>query len=227
MRHCIELGRVGGIQIGLHPTWLVAFALVAATLARVVLPAAYPGWGIPGYWLAGLAGALLLLVSAFIHGTGHTIAAVARGQHVRSITLHVFGGASDRRADGARPRDELLIAVAGPSANLAVAGLAWTVHAVTTRALPAGTFPLMEYLAVANLLLGLFNLLPGFPLDGGRALFHLAWMATGSRGQAACLVDAAGHATVAVFVAAGIWQLATGNLLGGLWLSFLGSLILR
>ena len=223
----IGLGRVLGVDVRLHPSWLVASALLTGTLADAYLPSAYPDWSPATYWIAGLLGTLLLLITALVHAVGHAATLAARGQPVRRLVLYVFGGTADPRSGTMPPGDELRVAVAGPLANLSLASLAWLLHPLASDDRTVGMASLLEYVAIVNLLVGLFNLLPGIPLDGGRALHALAWMTTGSRGQAACLADAAGRLVVVLCFALGIWQIASGNLLVGLWLSFVGSILLR
>ncbi len=158
---------------------------------------------------------------------GHAATLAARGRPVRRLVLYVFGGTADPRSGTVPPDDEILVVVAGPLVNLGLAGLAWLLHALASDGHTAGMASLLEYVAIVNLGIGLFSLLPGVPLDGGRALHALVWMTTGSRGQAACLADAAGRLVVVLFFALGIWQIASGNLLVGVWLSFVGYIPLR
>ena len=121
----LKLGRVLGIPFAVHHTWLIAFGLVAWSLAVGFFPSSYPGWSPAAYWLAGALAALLLFVSVLVHEVAHALVARARGLRVRGITLFVFGGVSAIEGEAERPLDEFLIAVVGPLTSGAIAGLAW------------------------------------------------------------------------------------------------------
>jgi Zn-dependent protease len=109
MESSFRLGRIAGIEIGLHDTWLFAFGLVAWSLAGGFFPANYPGWDASTYWLLGVVCALALFASVLAHELSHSLVALSRGQQVRSITLFVFGGVSNLAAEAEAPAEELFV----------------------------------------------------------------------------------------------------------------------
>src|SRR5579871_521708 len=167
MPSSFSLGRIAGIRIGIHYTWLLAFALIAWSLAASYFPSVLPDAGPLTYWLMGIAGALLLFASVLLHELSHSLVARRLGLHVDSITLFIFGGVSNLSSDATRPWDEFVVAVVGPLTSLALAGVCWILGQVLADgAGVAGA--LLAYVGFANAVIGLFNLVPGFPLGGGR-----------------------------------------------------------
>ena len=216
-----QVMRLAGIPIRLHYTWLLAVGLMAWSLAAGFFPDAYPGWEPTAYWAAGVAAALLLFVSVLLHELAHAVVARGRGFEVRGITLFVFGGVAEVEGEAERPLDEFLIAVVGPIASFAIAGLAWlAARAVADESGMAHA--IASYLALANLILGLFNLVPGFPLDGGRILRAVVWALSGSLRTATNVASFAGQAIALGLVAWGVWRMVGGDLFGGLWTAFIG-----
>ena len=182
MQGSLKLGTLAGIDIRVHYTWFFAFILIAWSLALGYFPTANAGLGTGMYWVLGVISALLLFSSVLVHELGHSLVAGARGIRVDSITLFIFGGVSNITKEASTARDEFLIAVVGPLTSLVLAGLFWLIGQV----LPAGTAlsAVATYLAFTNLLLGAFNIVPGFPLDGGRVLRSILWGTTGDMGRA-------------------------------------------
>lgn len=221
MSNTFKLGRIGGIQIGIHYTWIFAFALITWSLAVGFFPANFRGWSTATYWIAGAISALLLFVAVLVHELSHSFVALARGQEVDSITLFIFGGVSNLKAEAKRPKDEFLVAVVGPLTSIILAGVFWAIH----QALSPGDTPLggvLLYLAYINLALGIFNLLPGFPLDGGRVLRAIVWGVSGSLRKATNVASYVGQAFGLLLIFWGVSQLFGGNFLGGLWIAFIG-----
>jgi Zn-dependent protease/predicted transcriptional regulator len=221
MESSFKIGRIAGIQIGIHYTWLFAFFLVAWSLAQGFFPANYPGWTEATYWIVGAVTALLLFVSVLIHELSHSFVAKARGIGVDSITLFIFGGVSNLKTESEESRDEFLISVVGPLTSFALAGLAW----LGDRALAPGNSPLgatLSYLAMINLMLGIFNLIPGFPLDGGRVLRSIIWGVTGSMRRATEVASFVGQGFGFLLILWGVSQIFGGSFLNGLWIAFIG-----
>ena len=183
MGSAIRVFSVAGIPIRIHASWLVVYALITWTLAVGYFPRVLPEVSTLGAWLSGLVAALLLFVSVLLHELSHSFVARAQGLEVRGITLHVFGGVSQLEGEPRNPRTELLVAGVGPLASFAIAGVLWAVRA--SGLVPAGPpEAIVSYLAVVNVALGVFNLVPGFPLDGGRLLRAAVWRWTGDLGRA-------------------------------------------
>jgi len=221
MKSSFRLGRIAGIEIGFHYSWLLAFTLIAWSLAQGFFPQYYPGWDVATYWVTGILAALFLFVSVLVHELAHSLVAMAKGLPVRSITLFIFGGVSNIEGEPERPRVELVMAVMGPLASLVLAGLFWGL-----RQLVGGEgsplVAMLSYLALINALLAGFNLLPGFPLDGGRVLRSILWSTTGSLTRATNIAATVGRFFGWGLIGFGVFQLFTGNFLGGVWIAFIG-----
>ncbi len=219
MRGALRLGRVAGIPVGVHYTWFVALWVLSWSLARTYFPARLPGLPPETYWTMGLAAALLLFGSVVAHEVGHALAARRYGIRTRGIVLFMFGGVAQIGREPPTAPAELAVALAGPATSLAVAALAaagrWAASGTALGAL-AG------YVAWANTALAVFNLIPGFPLDGGRVLRALVWGMTGDLTRATRIASRAGQGVAVAFIAAGILLAFTGNVVGGLWLVLLG-----
>src|SRR5215207_6401792 len=220
MHGSLKLGRIAGIEIRVHYTWLFAFILIAWSLAQGYFPFSNAGLGAATYWILGVASALLLFGSVLVHELGHSLLAGARGLHVQSITLFIFGGVSSITKEASTAKDEFLIAVIGPLTSLVLAGLFWLAGEVLT----AGTAmaAVAGYLAFTNLLLAAFNIVPGFPLDGGRVLRSILWGTTGDLSRATRIASYVGQAVAFILIGWGVSRLLSGDVFGGLWTAFIG-----
>src|SRR5437899_7791511 len=220
MQGGLRLGTLAGIEIRIHYTWLFAFVLLAGSLVQGYFPTVNAGLGAGTYWVLGVVSALLLFGSVLVHELGHSLVAGARGIRVDSITLFIFGGVSNITREAPTARDEFLIAVVGPVTSLVLAGLFWLVGQV----LPAGTAlsAVASYLAFTNLLLGAFNIVPGFPLDGGRVLRSILWGTTGDMARATRIASYVGQGVAFLMIAWGGSRLLAGGVFGGLWTAFIG-----
>ncbi len=224
MRQSIRLGRVAGIRLGLNGGALVIVVLLAAGLAFGRLPAIYPGHNAALYFAAGLVAAALFLASILVHELAHALVARANGVQVDAITLWLLGGVAELRSEPRTPGAEFAIAVVGPGTSAVLGGL----FGALTGALSAtGASRLVvavaAYLAVTNLALAIFNLVPAAPLDGGRVLRAAVWRFTGDRTKASVVAARAGRIFGFVLIAAGVYQvLMLGGGLSGLWWVLLG-----
>ena len=219
-RHTIPMGRVLGIPLELDYSWFLVVALLTWTLAVGHYPAEYKGWPASLYWIMGAVTAVMLFVSVVLHELGHSLVARRYQIPVRRITLFIFGGVSQIEAEAASAGGDFRIAVAGPLVSLALAGLFTILQPAV-----AGVSPLLalaRYLAYINLALGLFNLIPGFPLDGGRGLRAVVWGLTGDFHRATRIAASVGRGFAFVFILVGVWQIFGGNVVGGLWIVFIG-----
>ena len=208
-------------DLGVHYTWAIAVVMITWSLAAGYFPASYRGWSRQEYWIVGAAASLLLFISVLLHELCHSIVAQARGLTVRSITLFIFGGVSNIVHESENPRDEFLIAVVGPVSSLALAGLFWLGGRLvpTTGSLGA----LLSYLATVNLMLAAFNILPGFPLDGGRVLRAILWGTTHSMVRGTRIASTVGQALAFLFIGYGIWlTFIDRDLISGVWIGFIG-----
>ena len=216
----IPLGRILGIPIGLDYSWFLVFALVTWSLAGSYFPEQYPGWSGGLYWAIGLATSLLFFASVLLHEFGHSVIALRNGIPVRSITLFIFGGVAQIGREPGSPGVEFRVAIAGPIVSFALAGLFGTLGWFGASLAPLAA--LATYLAYINGSLALFNLIPGFPLDGGRVFRAILWRVTHSFRRATEIAGGAGHLFAWLFIFWGVWQMFGGNFAGGLWIAFIG-----
>jgi Zn-dependent protease/CBS domain-containing protein len=220
----VRLFSVGKIPISVHASWLAVYALITWTLAIGYFPRAMPGIESVDAWVLGLIGASLLFVSVLVHELAHSLVATAHGLGVRGITLHIFGGVSELDDEPGTARAELLIAAVGPAASLAIAALLWGMReAGIARSGPAGA--VVGYLVTVNVGIALFNLVPGFPLDGGRVLRAALWYVNGSIVRATYLASRVGVAVAFALIAFGVFHILAGSLVGGMWIALIGAFL--
>ncbi|MBI2860657.1 MAG: site-2 protease family protein [Chloroflexi bacterium] len=221
MKGSLGLLRIAGIRIGIHYTWLLAFVLITWSLAQGFFPRFFPGWSQTEYWITGVIAALTLFLSVLIHELAHSFVAKASGLPVENITLFIFGGVSNIGGEMKKPRAEFVMAVIGPVSSLVLAAIFWGLRqfAGDSTSPLAATF---TYLALVNALLGAFNLLPGFPLDGGRVLRSILWGITRNIRKATNIAATVGQILAFGLIGFGVFQFLQGDFLGGLWVAFIG-----
>ena len=220
-----QLLRIRGIPLRIHPSWFVILALATLGFQQQYGQQALLGPGVPGSeplsWLLALATALLLFGSVLLHELGHSFAAIAQGVKVRSITLFLLGGVASIERESSTARGALIVAAAGPLVSLLLAaGLIAASHGATHLSPPLGA--MVSQLAELNLVLGLFNLLPGLPLDGGLILKALVWQWTGSHRRGVQVATASGLMLSLLAIGLGTVVLLRSGSVGGLWLILLG-----
>lgn len=221
MKSSFRLIRIAGIDIGIHYTWIFLFIFISWSLAQGFFPQGYPGWSTATYWIMAVIASLLLFVSVLLHELAHSLVAQARGMSVSSITLFIFGGVSNLEEEPEKPGVEFVMSIVGPLTSLVLAGIFWGLsHLVENRQSPPAA--LFSYLALINVILGVFNILPGFPLDGGRVLRSIIWGYTGDLAKSTNIAAIVGRFVGWALIAFGLYQLLTGNFLGGLWIAFIG-----
>jgi Zn-dependent protease len=223
----IKLGRIAGVGIGMNWSVLVVFWLITWSLAAGRFPVAHPGYADGLYWAAGLLTSLIFFASLLAHEMSHAIVAKREGVEVQGITLWLFGGVAKLKGDAMTPEAELKIAAVGPAVSLALAGAFWLLssglEAAGSSDLLAGT---MVWLARINAILALFNLVPAFPLDGGRVLRAILWRRR-DRTRATRIAARCGRAFGYILIALGLAEFALRAELGGLWFVFLGYFLLN
>lgn len=229
MRSSFSLGSIAGIRIGINYTWLLAFALITWSLAVGWFPQTCPSCDQVTSWVLGALAAILLFVSVLVHELAHSLVARSRGMPVQEITLFIFGGVSNISGEARSARDEFVMAGVGPLTSLVLAAVFFVVLLLAGGGAllggGAGVTPisaLLAYLALINALLAAFNLIPGFPLDGGRVFRSIIWGITGNMVRATNIAATAGQVFAWIFIAYGVFQLLSGNLLGGIWIAFIG-----
>lgn len=219
----IRLGKILGFEINIDWSWLLIFALVVYTLAGGYFPMVYPGFTVATTWLMGILAALLLFASVLVHELSHSVVARHYGTDVKGITLFLFGGVSQTTDEPKSAREEFWMAIAGPLTSFALALLFYLAGgAAALFAVPTPVTAICGYLAMINALLAVFNLVPGFPLDGGRVLRSAIWGATGDLTRATQIASTSGQFFGYLFMAFGFFRFIAGDLIGGLWLIFIG-----
>ncbi len=217
MKNNIKLGRVAGVIVELNWTVLAIAALVTLSVAGGILPAAAPGYQATQYVVGGVAAALALLASILVHELGHALVAQRNGVKVERISLWAFGGVAQMESEAETPRSEFLIAGIGPAISL-ILGLAL----IYPASVVGGLFgAVLGWLASINIILAVFNLIPGAPLDGGRLLHAWLWKRHGDRARATATTTKAGRLVGTGLIGLGIVQFVTGGA-GGLWTALIG-----
>ncbi len=219
----IKLFRVLGIQISINYTWFIVFGLIAWSLASGYFPAHYPDLSPSAHWIMGFLGAFFLFLSVLIHELTHSYIAQREGMEVKEITLFIFGGVSQLTKEPEDSKKELKVALGGPLSSLVLALIFWILFRATLRSPHLILFSgLLGYLAFINLSLAIFNLIPGFPLDGGRVLRALYWRKTGSLRKATQIASEIGKWIGVGIILLGLFWILTGNLIGGFWFVIIG-----
>ena len=217
----LRIFRIAGIPIYVHASWLAIYALITWTLAAGYFPRALPDLEPAEYWAHGLVASLLLFASVLLHELSHSLVALAHGLSVRGITLHVFGGVSQLDGEPPSPRAEALIAGVGPITSFGIAGALWALRemGIADRG-SAGA--VLAYLVTVNVVIGAFNLIPGFPLDGGRLVRAALWQWKGSLPRATYLASRVGVGIAYALMAFGVLQMFGGSLVSGMWMVLIG-----
>ncbi len=227
MRSTISLGAIAGIRVGVHYSWFLVLGLFSWYLSQRLLPDGYllpgadPGWTTATYWATGTVVALLLFASVLVHEFAHSFVARARGFPVEGITLFLLGGVSNLGREPSNPRDEFVISAVGPATSLLLSGLLGIVDLVS----PGDATPftaIIRSVWVTNLMMAVFNLLPAFPMDGGRVLRSVVWAITGSMATATKFASRGGQVIGILLIALGVFEVLEGNVSAGVWSGFIG-----
>ena len=217
----IPIGKIFGIAIRLNYSWFIIFALVTWALTVNYFPSIHPPWNLATRLTAGLLTSLLLFGSLLVHELMHSVVAQAAGIPVRSVTLFIFGGVAQISKEPQKPKVELRIALAGPLASLVLGGIFLVIWVVTQGASDVVS-AIVFWLGWTNILLAVFNLLPGFPLDGGRVLRATLWWLKRDLSKATRISSNIGRGVGYIFIFGGVWLIFQGLWFNGLWLAFIG-----
>ncbi len=222
MGGAFNLGRVFGIQFRLHYTWFIIFLLITISLSWQLFPKNYPGWPWLLYWIIGIVTSLLFFASVLAHELAHSLVGRAHGIPIRSITLFIFGGIAEMTREAERPGAEFKMAAAGPACSLALGGLFALLHWLTRGAVqPLAAMAL--WLAYVNVALAVFNLIPGFPLDGGRVFRSILWRISGNYRYSSRIAARVGQGVGYLLIVGGVVIIFTlRDWFSGLWLAFIG-----
>jgi Zn-dependent protease len=219
----IPIFRLFGLSIRVDLSWLLIAALVTWSLAVGVFPATHPGLSQEVYWVMGVVGALGLFFSIVLHELAHSVVATRHGIPVRAITLFIFGGVAEMSDEPPDARSEFRVAIAGPLASVAIAALCYSFFVMGRfAAWPAPVTAVLAYLAFINLILVAFNLVPAFPLDGGRVLRSIIWKRKRDLRWATRITARIGQGFGMFLVILGVLSILTGNFIGGVWWILIG-----
>jgi Zn-dependent protease/predicted transcriptional regulator len=217
-----KLMTLRGIEIRIDYSWFVVFALVLLSLSAGYFPQAYPDQPVHVYWLTGFFATLLFFLSVITHELAHSLMAIRSGIKIPEITLFIFGGMARLSEDARDPKTEFKIAIVGPLTSFALAAVFGLPQHVLRGNQPSILVELFGYLSWINVALGIFNLLPGYPLDGGRVLRAIWWWKTGSVVEATRVSSDWGKGLAIVLMVLGGLQIFSGNLIGGVWIILIG-----
>jgi Zn-dependent protease len=210
-----NLGKVFGIQVRLHYSWFVIFLLVIVSLV-------YPNWSQPLSWVMAIITSLLFFASVLAHELAHSLVGRVNDVPIKSITLFIFGGMAQMTKEATKASAELKMAAAGPACSLAIGGLFGLVWFLTRDTL-GPVAEMAGWLAIINVALAAFNLIPGFPLDGGRVFRALMWYFSGNYQRSTQVATRVGQGIAYAFIAGGLAiMFLFGEWLSGLWLAFIG-----
>ena len=221
MRSAWRIFTVFGIEIKIDTSWIFIFALITWALAGNRFPSQYPHWTPWQYWLVGLMTSLLLFSSVLAHELTHSLVARRKGEEVRSITLFLFGGVAEISEEPDAPAKEFIIALAGPISSLIIAALFFVLW-YSMRGISEPIAALTRYLYIINGILAVFNMIPGFPLDGGRVLRAIVWKVTSDLKRATRISSITGQAVAFLLIFFGIFQIMRGFFFDGLWAALIG-----
>lgn len=218
----VPLGRIRGVRIGAHWSVLIIVGLITYLLSTSLLPAAVPGLAAGWYWLTGVVTAALFMTSLLAHEVSHAITARRYGVPTKRITLWMLGGAAELEKEPPHPRGDFLIAVAGPATSLLIGGACWGLAALVQDLVPPLAFGALLWLGLTNIVIAVFNLLPGAPLDGGRLVRAAVWKRTGDRQRAVRAAARSGQVLGGLLMIGGFVEVLVFGQFSGLWLALIG-----
>jgi Zn-dependent protease/predicted transcriptional regulator len=237
----VPIGKAFGISLRLHWSWFIIFVLVTWALAANYFPVTYPNWTLSTKIIAGIITSLLFFGSVLAHELMHSIVAIREGMHIDAITLFILGGVSQMTEEPKNAKDEFRMAIAGPGTSLIIGAililifitlggkLTWATFIGVNATIPGTSgFAAQFFGAIAlwlgyiNLALGVFNLIPGYPLDGGRVLRSLIWWSSGKVQNATRIAATIGRVIGYLFILGGIYFIFTGLWFNGIWLALIG-----
>ena len=226
MRSQIKLGRVFGIEIGLHYSWFLIALLMVFSLSSQ-FHASNPQWGDGVILTVAVTTAILFFVSLLLHELAHSIVATSNGLPVREITLFALGGVSQIEKNPTSAKLEFWMAFVGPLTSAVIGGICLLATRAVGGASSDPWMAMLRWLGYINLTLAAFNLIPGYPLDGGRVLRAIIWWKTGDADRSTRAAAKAGQAIAFAFIALGVFRFFGGAGIGGLWIAFIGWFLLQ
>jgi Zn-dependent protease/predicted transcriptional regulator len=225
--NAIQLFSINGFKIRLDPSWFIIAALVIWSLSQQYFPSILPGASQTTYFIMSLVAMLCFFASLLLHELAHSVVARSFGVEIKNITLFIFGGVAELESEPQSATAEFTIALAGPAMSLSLAFGFWVLAQVSSIAYPAEAPTLvLSYLALLNLILAIFNLVPAFPMDGGRVLRAYLWHRSGDILSATETAAKSGRTVAYLLMAFGLWSLFQGAVVTGLWQLMIGGFVL-
>jgi Zn-dependent protease/predicted transcriptional regulator len=225
----IKLGRIFGVKVGLHYSWLIIALLVTLSLVGQFY-AVNPNWGLGVIWTTAIITSLLFFTSLLLHELSHAAVARSRGLPVRSITLFALGGVAQIEKEAENAKTEFWMAIVGPITSIVIGAvclaLAWSLGWSPINEPRTPPMAVLQWLGYINIALAFFNMIPGFPLDGGRVLRAIAWWITGDPARSTRIAATVGQVVAFGFIIWGIVRFFGGGNFGGLWLTLIGWFLL-
>lgn len=220
--HRVTLFKLFGFEVRVDASWLFLALLITWTLATGYFPYQQPHLRTADYWWMGIASALGLFVSIVLHECSHSVVARRFGLPMKGITLFIFGGVAEMGEEPPNAKTEFLMAIAGPITSIVLGGIFYVVYQIGKTVWPVPVTAVIAYLAGINWLLAAFNLIPAFPLDGGRVLRSALWYWRGNLGSATKVASQAGSAFGIILIVLAVWQLLAGNFISAMWWFLIG-----
>ena len=230
MKPNIRFGRVLGIEVGLHYSWfLIAFLIVMSLVAQ--FSGTHREWGQSVIWAISILTSILFFVTLLAHEMSHALVARSRGLTTRSITLFALGGLASIEKEPADPKTEFWVGIIGPISSAIIGaiclGLAWVIGWAPGHTPATPWSAMLVWLGYINLLLAAFNMIPGFPLDGGRILRSIVWWSTKDGVKSTRIAARIGQFIALCFIAIGVFRFFAGDGFGGLWIAFIGWFLMQ
>jgi Zn-dependent protease/CBS domain-containing protein len=218
----VKLFKLFGFEVRADASWLILAVLISWTLALSYFPSQYKQLSGEQYWLMGVASALGLFASIIVHEFSHSLVARRRGLPMKGITLFIFGGVAEMGGEPSSAKTEFLMAIAGPIASILIGAGCYVLYVASRGVLPVTVSGVIQYLSWVNFVLAAFNLIPAFPLDGGRVLRSALWRWTGDLRKATRTAAAMGSGFGLMLMLFGVWQWFSGNFVGAMWYFLIG-----
>lgn len=219
----IKLFKLLGFQVSIDPSWIIIAVLIAWSLSTGLFPFHYKHLSIQTYWMMGIVGALGLFLSIIVHEFSHSIVARKYGIPMKGITLFIFGGVAEMVDEPPSPRAEFMMAIVGPLSSIAIALIFYGIYRLGLGGVLADPIiGVVVYLAWINAMLAAFNLMPAFPLDGGRVLRSILWGIKGNLGKATHISSNIGTGFGILLIVFGVFSILRGNFVGGMWWFLIG-----
>lgn len=226
----IKLGRIFGIEIGLHYSWLIIAVLISLSLAGY-FSNAHPDWNPGTIWAMAIFSAVMFFLAIIVHELSHALVARMNDLPVRSITLFALGGVAQIEKESANAKTEFWMAIVGPITSAAIGflclGLAWAAGWTVSTEPATPIMSILVWLGYINIALAIFNMIPGFPMDGGRVLRAILWWITGNAARATRGASVTGQVIAFGFIILGLFSFFSGAGFGGLWIAFIGWFLLN